>query len=236
MPSLELALFGPLHLKYLLGSALIWLIVPWVGVNVLSASRRRWAAWVLIILTVGLDIGDDLVRIFDGVYRITKDLPLHLCGAGVYLSAWALFRRQQSVFELAYFWGLAGATQALITPDFTGMTSPLYAFTYFASHSLIVLNILWLVFVDGFRCRKGALLNTFLVTNGLAFVMVFVNLLLGSNYLYLCALPASDSPFLIGDWPLYLIGIEIFGFLIMGLFYLPMIKLPLRRTVHFVTE
>ena len=52
-----------------------------------------------------------------------------------------------------------------------------------------------------------------------------VNTILGGNYWFLCEKPGGDSPFIIGDWPLYLIGFEISGILLLGLFYIPMIIL-----------
>ena len=74
------------------------------------------------------------------------------------------------------------------------------------------------------RCRKGSLLNTFLITNGVVFVIGVVNKILGegANYWFICAKPGGDSPFLIGEWPYYLFTFELVGFAMMGLIYLPM--------------
>jgi uncharacterized membrane protein YwaF len=74
------------------------------------------------------------------------------------------------------------------------------------------------------RCRKGSLLNTFLITNGVIFVIGVVNKILGegANYWFICTKPGGDSPFLIGEWPYYLFTFELVGFALMGLIYLPM--------------
>ena len=48
------------------------------------------------------------------------------------------------------------------------------------------------------------------------------NVLLGSNYMYLNERPIVDNPFLIGEWPWYILGFEVAGalhILIMDLFF-----------------
>ena len=74
------------------------------------------------------------------------------------------------------------------------------------------------------RCRKGSLLNVWLVTSGAIFIMGIVNKIIGNgaNYWFICQKPGGDSPFLIGEWPYYLITFAVGAFAVMGLIYLPM--------------
>ena len=97
-------------------------------------------------------------------------------------------------------------------------------FWSFLSHGVIILNVVWLIWVDGMRCRKDSLLNTFLVTNAGVFVIGVINKLLGenANYWFICEKPGGDNPFLIGEWPYYLFTFEIAAFFIMLIIYLPM--------------
>ena len=53
----------------------------------------------------------------------------------------------------------------------------------------------------------------------------FINWLIGSNYMYLCTKPGVESPFLIGEWPWYLIGLEGVALLLMAIATVPMIFL-----------
>jgi len=48
-----------------------------------------------------------------------------------------------------------------------------------------------------------------------------INYLLGSNYMYLAIKPNVENPFLIGDWPYYIIGLELAVVLHAILVYLP---------------
>lgn len=48
---------------------------------------------------------------------VKDNLPLHYCGISVILVAILLINRNYKIFELVYFWGLAGASISILTPD-----------------------------------------------------------------------------------------------------------------------
>ena len=54
---------------------------------------------------ISLDLSEDLVRVFTGFYSIKKDLPLQLCSIGVYIAAYNLIYRNQTIFDLIFYWG-----------------------------------------------------------------------------------------------------------------------------------
>ncbi|MEM8996384.1 MAG: TIGR02206 family membrane protein, partial [Acidobacteriota bacterium] len=65
-------------------------------------------------------------------------LPLHLCDIANVLCALLLVRGGQYLYELVYFWGLAGTLQALLTPDIP-WTFPHPTFiAYFFGHGIII--------------------------------------------------------------------------------------------------
>ena len=51
------------------------------------------------------------------------------------------------------------------------------------------------------------------------------NFLTDSNYFYLCEKPITVSPFLIGEWPIYLLYLEFFAVIILGIINIPMLLL-----------
>ena len=74
--------------------------------------------------------------------------------------------------------------------------------------------------------RKGSWLKIFIFSQILIPLIGIVNLLINANYMYLCNKPIVNNPFLMGDWPWYIIGVEfaaILHFLIVyspfGLYY-----------------
>jgi uncharacterized membrane protein YwaF len=74
-----------------------------------------------------------------------------------------------------------------------------------------------------------------LVINAGVFIISAVNSVLGSNYWFICQKFGCESPFIIGEWPFYFIGFEMFGILVLGLFYIPMIILR-KKGVQFAVR
>ena len=217
--------FGLEHNLYLIGTFTIWFLVLFTGKVILNLEQRRIFVLLLIFITISQELIDDILRWNVGIWDVAEDLPLHMCGISFFTSTYALYSKNQTAFELSYFWGLAGAFQAIITPDFTRFVMDVSLFWNFLSHGLIILNVLWMIVIDNMRCRVGSYLNAVIITNGILFIISIVNSILGGNYWFICEKPGGESPFIMGEWPLYIIGFQISGILLLGLFYIPMIIL-----------
>ena len=217
--------FGLEHNLYLIGTFTIWFLVLFTGKVILNLEQRRNFVLLLIFITISQELIDDILRWNVGIWDVAEDLPLHMCGISFFTSTYALYSKNQTAFELSYFWGLAGAFQAIITPDPTRFVMDVSLFWNFLSHGLIILNVLWMIVIDNMRCRVGSYLNAVIITNGILFIISIVNSILGGNYWFICEKPGGESPFSMGEWPLYIIGFQISGILLLGLFYIPMIIL-----------
>ena len=217
--------FGLEHNLYLIGTFTIWFLVLFTGKVILNLEQRRIFVLLLIFITISQELIDDILRWNVGIWDVAEDLPLHMCGIRCFTSTYALYSKNQTAFELSYFWGLAGAFQAIITPDPTRFVMDVSLFWNFLSHGLIILNVLWMIVIDNMRCRVGSYLNAIIITNGILFIISIVNSILGGNYWFICEKPGGESPFIMGEWPLYIIGFQISGILLLGLFYIPMIIL-----------
>ena len=201
---------------------LTWIFMPKLCKRFLSKTELNLIAKFIAVFMISFDIGDDFIRLYFGTWDYKTDLPIHLCGFSIYLGAIMLLNKKQLIFELVYFWGLGGAIQAILTPDVTTFHTPWHAFSSQVSHGLIILSVSWMLIVENKRCTNGSLLRAILITNLMLVFAGFVNYLIDSNYFYLCYKPNTVSPFLIGDWPYYIMGMEIFGILMMIILYLPM--------------
>ena len=85
-------------------------------------------------------------------------------------------------------------------------------------HSLIILNVLWLIFAYSMKFNLKGVMQVFLFTNILLIFVGIINTVIESNYMFLCKPPDVNNPFLIGDWPFYLIILELI-FSYMDIFY-----------------
>ncbi|MBN1700236.1 MAG: TIGR02206 family membrane protein [Spirochaetales bacterium] len=158
-----------------------------------------------------------------GEWSIGESLPLHLCGMAIILSPVMLIKKNYHLYEIIYFWGMAGAFQALLTPGDLHYGFPHYRFfQFFLSHALIVIACLYMTFVEGFRPKLSSVLKTIIVTNiYLVFIALF-NLLVGGNYMFLCHPPKGETIIsLLGEWPWYILGLELVGSILIFLFYVP---------------
>lgn len=221
---------GTKHMLYLAGSALVWVAVVFIGVKRLTPRQRRWVVVGLAVFSLAQELADDLLRAYYGVWTLQTALPLHLCSLGMLVSVWALLSGKQLVFEVAYYWVFAASTQAMLTPDNSRwQLGELDVFWNFLSHGVVILNVLWLVLVEGRRCRRWSWWRVFLITNLVTVPIALINLVLGSNYFFICRKPGGVSPFLIGDWPWYVLWFEAFSFLFFLVLYLPMGWMNRRR-------
>ena len=205
---------GPEHITSMLIILAVWVITPLWGLK-LNQWQIQFVATLLAVLTISVELFDDVYRFQDGHWLLIRDLPLHMCGFATFLSAYALYTRNQMSFELAFFWGMGGALQAILTPDMSRFYSPYYFYISQISHAIIILNVLWMLTVFKLKIGKYAIHRTVLLT---LFLMIFIsifNYFTSSNYFFLCEKPGGPNPLLVGEWPVYIIFLIFFGIAIM---------------------
>lgn len=152
---------------------------------------------------------------------VREHLPLHVCGMTVLLSVATLLWRGRFTYELLYFWGLAGATNAMVTPELAEGFPHYVFFQYFISHGGIVAAALFATWGLGMRPTPRSLIRAFVAMNAVAAVVACVNYGLDSNYMYLCEVPETASPFLFLPWPWYVAWLEVLALAFFGALYLP---------------
>lgn len=160
-----------------------------------------------------------------GEWSVEVTLPLQLCDLSLFLSIVVLLSKRQLLFELLYYWGMGGATQAILTPDMGNYTFPHFVFyQFFVSHCVILLACIYMIMVEKFRPSPRSVLRTLLITNLYALLILPVNQLTRGNYLFLSRKPMGGSLMdLLGPWPWYLLSLEVVAFLLFTLLYLPFI-------------
>ena len=234
MPTPEFRFLGPAHVA----AMALAVIVPAALAFVVRHRPSRRRTQIVCRAFALLLVCNELVS---SIYHITllgfeswlaSGLPLHVCGAGVWLAACVLERRGQWAYEVAYFWGTAGTVQALITPELVA-GPPSYDFVrFFIVHSGLVAAVLFATWGLGMRPRPGAAWRAFLVTNVFALIVGVLNWAFGWNYMFLCAKPggvAAQSPFLALPWPWYLLVLELAALLMFQCVYLPFALADRRR-------
>jgi hypothetical integral membrane protein (TIGR02206 family) len=154
-------------------------------------------------------------------YLLEQGLPLHVCAAGLYLTAWVLIRPSQIGYETAYYWGLGGTLQAIITPNLMYAFPHIRFFQFFLTHGGIVAGVLVATFVMKMRPGRGSILRTFILTHVLMLVAGAANWGLGANYMFLREPPVGESLFFFLPWPWYILFLEPVGLAFCMILYAP---------------
>lgn len=149
-------------------------------------------------------------------------LPLELCDLVLIACLAALFFSNQLAFEIAYFWGLGGTLQAILTPELSQGFPSWNFILFFWSHGTVLAAIAFLISGKGFRPRSGCVSRMLLALNLYALAVGTLDALFQWNYGYLCRKPAMPSLLdYLGPWPFYLISLELLALVIFSLLYLP---------------
>ena len=159
--------------------------------------------------------------VYKGIWTPQDSLPFHLCRLMLFNTIILLFTRNQIAFELLLFIGMVGGFHSLMTPELTHGSDLVLLIDYFLVHGGLVAAPLYCIFVLGMRPRKMAWLKSFFYLQFFVVSVAIIDYLLGANYMYLAVKPEVNNPFLIGDWPYYIIGLEMATLLHAFLVYIP---------------
>ncbi|MDW8349975.1 MAG: TIGR02206 family membrane protein [Verrucomicrobiae bacterium] len=157
-------------------------------------------------------------------------LPLHVCDLATLWVILALWSRNQIWMDLAYFWGLAGTLQGVLTPDLPVEFPHARWFSFFISHAGIVAGVLYLVWGERRRVYLRSVWAAWKWIMVYAVCVSVVNVLLGTNYGYLCAPPQNPSLIdYLGPWPWYIGSLMILAVVKFFIYYLPFAWSDFRR-------
>ncbi len=214
-------LFGPGHLIALAIIALVNIsFLFWRRSGELARRRFRYGLAGLLLLD---EMAWHAWNLYTGQWTIQTMLPLHLCSVFVFLSAWMLISKNRAIYPFAYFLGISGALQALLTPDAGAYGFPHFrAFQVMISHGAIVTAAIYMTLVEGFRPFWKDTVRVFVISNIYMLFVGLINFLIGSNYLFIARKPDTASLLdVLGPWPWYILAIEAIGFLMILILYSP---------------
>lgn len=181
-----------------------------VAVVLCVAARRapgRWIDAMAAVMAVALVLAElswQPYTLATHTWSIAASLPVQLCDVAGFVAAAALLWRQLLLVEVAYFWGLGGTLQALLTPDLKEHVPSFPYLQFYVTHDLVIVAALFLVFGLAQTPRPGAVRRIFLLTLGFALVIGLIDLVTGGNYMYLRAPAPSSLLEVMGPWPWYI--------------------------------
>ena len=164
-----------------------------------------------------------------GAKMFPSHVPLELCDASLWLVIASLLTLKPAVFDIAYYWAIAGATQSLFTPNLVNPT-PFLSIQFFMDHGLIVCATLYLIWSGQARPRPGSIARSLIALNIYAVPVGTFDVLFKTNYMFLRSKPPTPSLLdFLGPWPWYILVCEFVAFGFFLLLYLPFRQLAPER-------
>ncbi len=225
----------------------VWIFIFIKGYKIQDDILKNKISKWIIIFCLSQEVLDYINRIFldsSYVFSIHRDLPfLQFCQISFYFSLICIFYKRNYdfkgkysfynfLFDCAFLLGFSGALQGIITPDFFNINNLFGVICIQLQHSLIILNLIWLMTAYSYRLRFKGVCLTYLFINIIAPFALIFNRFLGNNingdpanYFYVIELPKVDTIFLnfVSQYPspeyiLYIQPVFIFYFLML---YIP---------------
>jgi len=188
-------LFGNVHLITMVIIVLVAVFLPLICKNQSISNKSLISKIIAFIILSHVIISPykDLY-LLQNPYNWREILPIHMCDLSEIFLAAFLLGGPKILYKCAFFWGLAGASMAIITPDIPVIDLD-YAF-FMIGHGMIVIGVMYATISLGNRPYAKDILTVSLITAFVLLPIVYlINLILGepANYWYLIAKPAGAS-------------------------------------------
>ena len=188
-------LFGNIHIVTMVIIVLVAVFLPLVCKNQSISNKSLISKIIAFIILSHVIISPykDLY-LLQNPYNWKEILPIHMCDLSEIFLAAFLLGGPKILYKCAFFWGLAGASMAIITPDIPVIDLD-YAF-FMIGHGMIVIGVMYATISLGNRPYAKDILTVSLITAFVLLPIVYlINLILGepANYWYLIAKPAGAS-------------------------------------------
>lgn len=214
--------FGVTHIWALIISILLIISIPLLAKKHLSTQMQirlgqviGWTIFINYFLMTAL-------KIAGGVFDIKTDLPFQLCQFSNLLVILVMHYRKYLWFEILYCWAFAGMLNASITPDLQYEFPHFLYFRYWIGHPGMLLAMIYAIVVFDMRPTLKSIGKAMIAINVFFVCVVAINLLLDSNYFFVCHKPSVPSLLdYFGPWPWYLVTCEFFLLFNFSVVYLP---------------
>lgn len=128
--------------------------------------------------------------------NVANHLPVTVCGWAAIMSAFMLMTKKKGIFDVVYFFVLAGSINALITPAVIMDNGPTHFryYQFWVEHTSIFIAVFYMIFIFDYKINVRSMIRSFSVMIVLTILAIYVNSNIeGANYLFLSTTEAGDS-------------------------------------------
>jgi hypothetical integral membrane protein (TIGR02206 family) len=227
----EFHAYGPSHLTVIFLTIALPFVLALIVHRTKSRLLERSICFAISALLLINYVAYLIVARQFGVAAWQKMLPMQLCDWAMVVIIVALWTGSRRWLEMAYFWGIGGTLQALITPNLRFGFPDLRFISFFVAHSGIIIGIIFLMLIYGFRPRPIGILRTIAWTEFYFVVAFTVDLLTRENHGFLLHKPEAASLLnvLSDSRLLYLIEFHLLAWIFFCILYAPFAIVDLVR-------
>ena len=218
-------MFGTIHLVTIIVILAVSIFFPKIYKNKTDQQKSVMSKVVAAIIAFHVIMSPykDLYLLANP-YDWRETLPFHMCDLSEIFLIWFLLGGPKILYKCAFFWGLGGASMAILTPDISFHDLD-YIF-FMVGHGMIIVGIMYATVSLGQRpYAKDILLVSFITAFVLLPIVYLINIVLGepANFWYLMAKPSAGASLmdLFPDPPMHLIITTPIAIALFYLIYLP---------------
>ena len=201
--------------------SLAFISIPLILARFLNKSQKRMISYIMGGLLIIDFFAENIGYIAVGTWDIQYNLPIQLCGISSLICCVLPFiKNKKKLFEFVYYTGIIGGVMAILTPQMNYFDGTIrYYLNFYVSHSLIIALPIFMFLHLDMKLPRLSWFKLWINLNILMAIIMPINFLLDSNYMYVNAPPEVDNPLVIGDWPYYIFLWEIFILIIAYMVY-----------------
>ncbi len=188
-------LFGTTHIVTIIAITLISIFLPLIYKTKSEYQKSIMTKAIAFVIFCHVIISPykDLY-LLENPYNWREVLPFHMCDLSEIFLIFFLLGGPSILYKCAFFWGLAGATMAIITPDIEFLDLD-YAF-FMVGHGMIIIGIMYATVALDNRPHAKDIVTVSLITALILLPITYlINYILGepANFWYLMQKPAGAS-------------------------------------------
>ena len=201
--------------------SLIFISVPLIVARFLNRKQKIQVTYLIGVIMIVDFLTENGGYIMSGTWDIQYNLPIQLCGISSLICCVLPFiKKKDKLFQFVYYTGVIGGIMAILTPQMNYFDGSLrYYLNYYVSHSLIIVLPIFMFLHLDLKLPKFSWFKIWIHLNILMAIIMPINFLLDSNYMYVNTAPEVSNPLVIGEWPYYLLIWEPLVMIIAYLIY-----------------
>ena len=203
------------------------IVLPFALAAIVQRTRSQRLEKVIIgVLSAVLLVNYIVYLLFirsQGLVDWWQMLPMQMCDWGMVVVIVAMWTGSQRWFEVAYFWGVGGTLQAVLTPNLRSGFPDWRFISFFTSHCGIIVSVVFLMLTRRYRPYPMSIVRVWLWSEFYFVVTLITDEMTGFNYGFLLHKPEAFSilNFLSDSRPLYLLELHGVALLFFLVLYVP---------------